>query len=137
MLVYERLSTEGMLPNVDHLSPYKSVVVSEKSVTPDSRASISSWLVDSGCLYMMAWGNDCNQWDDSVDLANIEKFNHEEIPDDQFVMTTWHDDETIQEVFWYAKNLAFHDSVELENVLILHIGHTDRSKEYKDMYGKA
>jgi hypothetical protein len=42
---------------------------------------------------MMAWGRECSSWDDSVDWANIDKFGDSPIPDDECVVTTWHEDE--------------------------------------------
>lgn len=86
---------------------------------------------------MMAWGHKCSSWDDSVDIANLQNFNYGEIPDSKFVMTTWHENEPLQKVFWYAKNAAFHPDVELANILIVHIGDTDKDEQYKEMYRNA
>lgn len=83
---------------------------------------------------MMAWGKDCSSWDDSVDLANLEQFGSGEIPDEKFVMTTWHEDEPLEDVIWFAKFSALHPTTPLENVLFLHIGSTDRQSEFKDLY---
>ncbi len=42
------------LPEVSANAPFKAVVVIEESVSPERRAEISKWLVQSGCIYMMA-----------------------------------------------------------------------------------
>src|SRR5689334_494931 len=110
---YLQLKPESDLPNVSPLAPFRCVVIIEEIVTPEWQAKVSSWLVKSGCLYMMAWGKECGTWDDSVDYANLERFNHGDIPDENFVMTTWHADETLIEVFWFSKHSAFHPSVEI------------------------
>jgi hypothetical protein len=124
------------LPDINRLKPYKSVVVIESPVSPEWQATASKWLVESGCLYMMAWGNECTTWDDSVDLACLEKFNFGDIADKDFVRTTWHNSEPLEEVFWFAKNSAFH-SEELDNTLILHISTTGKSDEFLRMYASA
>ncbi|GLT18374.1 hypothetical protein GCM10007938_21520 [Vibrio zhanjiangensis] len=70
---------------------------------------------------MMAWGNDCGSWDTSVDLANLQQFNFHEVPEESFVSTTWHEDESLKEVFWFSKNCAFHSVIELNNTIVLHL----------------
>ena len=65
------------------------------------------------------------------------QINFEDIPDDQSVMTTWHDGVPLSEVFHFAKHFARHPSIELENILIIHIGKNDRHKEFEDAYRDA
>lgn len=137
MLKYLRITNEGTLPDINRLKPFKSVVVVETNISSDRQAEISRWLVGSGCLYMMAWGRECSSWDDSVDFANLEEFSYGEIPDDAFVMTTWHESEPLEEVFWFAKNSAFHPSIELDNTLILHLGENDKGEEFKKQFKNA
>ena len=134
---YLRFQSGDPLPALDGLSPYKAVVVIEDVVDSDWLVAASRWLADSGCLYMMAWGKDCSSWDDSVDLANLDQFGYGEIPDHKFIMTTWHDDKSLQEVVRFAKFSAQHPCIELENVLFLHIGSADRQGEFEDLYRDA
>lgn len=78
---------------------------------------------------MMAWGTGCSSWDDAVDLANLEAFDFREIPDDDFVMTTWHESESLEEVLSFCVNLAHHPTVQLENTLVLQLGGSNRENE--------
>ncbi|MCP4080405.1 MAG: hypothetical protein GY743_09160 [Planctomycetaceae bacterium] len=109
----------------------------EDVVGADRQAEISKWLVESGCLYMMAWGNDCGSWDTSVDIANLEEFDDAEIPDNRLVMTTWHPQETVAEVFWFCKNCAFHPTVDISNDMILHLSPEPSSRKLTDGYFAA
>ncbi len=128
---------EGIdLPNLSEFKPFKVVVVIEEAVSDSWQTIVSESIVNSGCYYMMAWGKECSSWDNSVDLANIAKYKYE-IPDDGFLTTTWHDDETLKEVFWFAKNLAFNEYHELEETIILHISKTNKSNEFSFVYKKA
>lgn len=86
---------------------------------------------------MMAWGDDCGSWDDSVDMANLEAFDFGDIPDDDDVMTTWHENDSLKETFRFAKALARHPTVELSNVLILHVGAGDKKARLDAIYQKA
>ena len=113
------------------------VVVVEAEVSPDWQSIVSNWIVGSGCLYMMAWGVECSSWDDSVDIANLEEFKFGEIPEDRFVMTTWHADEPLAEVFWFSKNNAFHPTVELQRTVLLHISAENREHELLAAYAEA
>jgi hypothetical protein len=136
---YMRVEPGNGLKPYDGARPFRAVVVVEEAVSPEWRAAASKWLVDSDCLYMMAWGQECSLWDDSVDLANIAAFNFGEIPERHFVMTTWHEHEPLEEVFWFAKNLAFTagSRVEIADTVILHVSRVDREEEYATLYAAA
>lgn len=115
----EQLSIEG---------PFAAVVTIDANVTPEWRYKVSEWLVKRGCLYMMANGDECSLWDDSVDWANIEAHDFNDIPEDKLVMTTWHEDETLQEVFYFAiSSVNFYPRI--RHMLVLDISHESREAE--------
>jgi hypothetical protein len=74
--MYLHLEPESLLPEIAH-EPIRMVVIVDAEVSSGWHSLVSDWIVRSGCLYMMAWGN-------------IEKYGAEPIPDDGFVTTTWH-----------------------------------------------
>lgn len=132
---YILLEAEGTIPAIEQLSPFKCVVVIEDDVTEKWQAEVSRWLVATGCLYMMAWGKQSETWDCSVDIANID-YHGPNISDDDFVMTTWHDNEPLSEVFWFCKNMAFHEKHELGTV-ILHISSENKEVKFKVEYDRV
>ena len=120
-LLYVHLPPNGALPDISAYSPFRAVLVIEEVVAVEWQLLVSDWLVDSGCLYMMAWGIDCSSWDDSVDYSNILTWDCEEIPDEASVMTTWHERDSLEEVFGFCKDHANHSVVELRHTLIIHV----------------
>lgn len=124
-------------PDIGQKQPFRAVVVLQQATSPEWRTIVSEWLVQSGCLYMMAWGPDCSAWDDSVDWANIDAFDGGDIPDDRRVMTTWHADEPLSEVFWFAENAARHPTIPLDETTIIDIGPQDRRAVLTDMFTAA
>jgi len=134
---YVHISNNSHLPDLSKLKPFRCIVVIEDEVSENRQKDISRWLIESGCLYMMAWGNKCASWDTSVDLANLEIFDFGDIPDNEFVSTTWHDDEQLSEVFWYSKNCAFHSTVDLNNTVVLHLSAASKSEQYAKDYANA
>ena len=78
---------------------------------------------------MSAWGIDCGTWDDSVDMANLEAFDFGEIPEDSFVVTTWHEGLSLLETMWFLKFSATHPSVSLNKTVIIHIGGQSKETE--------
>ena len=135
-LQYINLNNDQNPPENLNLEPYKCIVLITEQVKSEWRDIVSKWLIDTGCLYMMAWGQNCSLWDDSVDTANLIAFDWSEIPEDNFVMTTWHKNETLEDVFWFAKFAANHPTVELNNTLLLDIGCSHRETEIKKLYDK-
>lgn len=136
-LKYLQTKPDSELLNISYLNPFRSVVIVEEKVSSEWQSLISKWLVESGCLYMLAWGINCSSWDDSVDYANMQEFDYGEIPEEKLVMTTWHDNETLNEVFWFSKNSAFHPAIDLKNTLILHVSKNNKEKEMLSEYASA
>ena len=87
--------------------PFRALIVSEAEVPQNWRNGICEWLLKSGCLYVVAWGVECEVWHDTVDETNLEMFDFGDIPDDRFVMTTWHTDEPLSEALWFGGQCAF------------------------------
>ena len=55
----------------------------------------------------------------AFDCANLEVLDFGDFPDSEFVMTTWHENEPLQEDFWFAKEAAHHPTVKHDNILVL------------------
>ena len=134
---YLQLQPDLTLPDISALKPFRVVVVIEEAVTPEWQSQVSTWLVASGCLYMMAWGVNCSSWDDSVDLANLAAFGYGDIPEDKFVMTTWHEGESLKDVYRFSKESAIHPAVEIDNILLLHISKSNIEKVFLAEYASA
>jgi len=109
---YIHLKPKASLETIEISTPFAAVVLIDVQVSSEWRAMVSEWLVENGCLYMMAWGNECSLWDDSVDTANLEAHNWKHIPEEKLVTTTWHDDESIQDIFCFAMtSLPYHPNI--------------------------
>ena len=135
-LRYLHLPPGADLPDL-RLPPFIAIVLVEDEVIDTWMWDASRWLVASGCRYMLAWGQECEAWHDAVDDANLEAFDYEEVPEDRVVMTTWHEDDDMEEVFWFAKHRAAHPAVPLNTTLILHIAPTSRKDEIEALYADA
>ncbi|WP_443094132.1 DUF7684 family protein [Pseudoduganella umbonata] len=51
--------------------------------------------------------------------------------DAAFVVTTWHDDEQLPEVFWFARHVVEHPRLALDRVLIVHIAAEPREQAWR------
>ncbi len=72
-----------------------------------------------------------------MDEANVAAHAGENLPDDRFVMTTWHARESLDEVFWFAKSAAKHPDVALRETVILDISAASRCDELVAKYEGA
>lgn len=136
-VTYLHVAPNGKLPDWHPNAPFRCVVIIQADVSWNWRTTVSEWLVDAGCLYMMAWGAECSRWDDAVDEANLDRFDYGDIPEEKFVMTTWHADAPLHEAFWFAKELATHPTVPLVSTVLLHISATAAETEMLTTFENA
>ena len=134
---YVRITPGEPLPDVSQLAPFRAVVVLDGEYSGEWQNEVSDWLIRRGCLYMLAWGPNCSSWDDSVDWANLQEFDFGDIPDHRFVMTTWHEDETLESVLWFAGSTAHHPDIELKETVIVHVGAVNRELEFLRLFEQA
>jgi hypothetical protein len=118
---YLHLQPGSAFPEIARLRPFKTVLLAEAAAGEDWQAACSAWLVASGCRYCMAWGIDCKGWEDAVEFASLDAAHFAKVDDAQFVVTTAHQDESMDDVFWFAKNGARHPALALDHTLLLHI----------------
>ena len=136
-LHYFRLGKSTELPDLSHYSPFKAVISAEEAPTADRQREISRWLVAAGCRYVLACGENCGSWCDSVREANLAVYDIDTMDERDFVMTTGHPHESLRAVFWYAKKMAKHPKMALENCVVLHLGNQNRAAEYELIYRRA
>lgn len=134
---YLHLPPDGALPELGGMHRFKAIVAVESEVPQMWMWDASRWLVSSGCRYMLAWGTGCSEWAEAVDDANLERFDYGAMPDEELVMTTSHEDDDLDEVFWFAKNRAKHPAIELEETVLIHIGDVEKRSEFEERYAQA
>lgn len=54
--------------------------------------------------------------------------------DDRFMMTTWHADEPLEEALWFAAGCAFHPTIYLPLITLLHIAPEPRRGDILAQY---
>lgn len=135
--IYLHLPIGQTPPSLEGYRPFKAVLVIEQPADDKWQSLVSEWLVRGGCLYMSAWGHDCESWHDRVDRANLSAFDFGEIPDDAFVMTTWHADEPLTEALWFAAHVAFHPTITIDRTIIVHISAEERRADLLGAFQQA
>ena len=135
---YLLIEPEAVLPELEQRTPFKAVVVLEAVSSIEWQQIVSERLVTAGCRYVMAWGEECESFHDAVDTASLERHKYD-VPAEHFIMTTWHNGETLENVFWFAQFCAdfSYDEVELRKTLILHISRINRKAEYLDLFAQV
>ena len=133
---YLHLTPDSDFPALEGLSSFKAVLVIEAEVAEMTMWETSRALIASGCLYALAWGDQCEAWREALEDASLEASDYDDLPAEQQVITTAHEDEDLSEVFWFAKHRAVHPA-ELRETLILHIADTPRRDDIEAEYRDA
>lgn len=134
---YLHLSPDADLPALEGLRQFKAIIVVEADVAEEMMWDVSRWLIESGCLYALAWGKGCEAWREAIEDAALEAVDYEDVPEAQKVFITAHDDEDLEEVFWFAQHRAVHPSHDLNTTLIVHLADSPRRDELEAMYHDA
>jgi hypothetical protein len=100
----------------------KCVVWSNTQMGHPWRNQVAARLVADRVRFMLAGGVAGTLWDDAVDWADIGRFPDFETPDERFVMTTWHDDQSFANVLWQANFTATFDDLWFDQLLVVWLG---------------
>ena len=84
------------------------VCVVDDSVTESERAGLSAEIVAAKCRYAVCWGYQCSFMEGAIGCAYIETDENFSPPDETFIMTTCHEDKSIEDAidFWWM-NTSF------------------------------
>jgi hypothetical protein len=111
---YERSVFSGQSNSLSALSddpsppdkPFVLVIASDtSSISGPDLVARAAALIRSGARYVCCWGPDCARLHDCFDEAAGE-LSGWDASGDWHVMTTWHDNERLEDVLWFALNAA-------------------------------
>lgn len=107
-------SIEDCISNLPHRKKYFTLLLAwdASDISGDELVVKLQPLVIQGLVYLCTWGGNCELVHDAVDECVVEDEIHSGLSD--FVlMTTWHDDEPLEEAFWFFRILAIPNEPEL------------------------
>ena len=99
------------------------IINNDDAISPDDQYALSLALVRAGCRYAVCVGHNCSTWDDSVDYANIEV--DPELTKERFVMTSWHENDTPNQIARFFLNCTTFGGNVFTNYLVLSVGRDD------------
>jgi hypothetical protein len=134
---YLHLLPDGPLPQLMDSAPFLAIVIADEEVAQMWQWEASRWLVEAGCRVLLAWGKDADAWAEAVQEAGQEAFDYEDIPQEQLVVATAHEDDDLDEVFWFARHRAAHPACTLNKTLILHVAGTPRREALEAAWASA
>jgi len=136
-LSYLHVRAHEALPPIDGYPPFLAVLVVDEVCEEMWRWEACRWLAASACRVLLAWGEYCEDWAESAADARLEAFDYEDVPADQLLVTTSHEDEELDEVFWFARHRARHPTLQPGHTLIIHIADRGRRQELEALYAAA
>lgn len=98
------------------------LVVIDDSISPAEQNWLSSEFVLQGCRSACCAGHACSSWDDSIDWAYLDTCPDLQPQDENFVMTTWHEGEALDEAAWCFIHCSAFDGWVPSDFVILCLG---------------
>ena len=101
--------------------------------TEAGRSAVARRLLQAGCRYAVCGGHHCEAWHDAIDEEYVAQHvnGSDEARNAVHVMTTWHANETPDDVaFFFVLNTNFDDH-DFKHYLVLHVG-DGRAKQEVD-----
>ena len=80
-----------------------------RRISTDEISALARALLASGCIYFCCWGPDCERVHDIIDETYLEMTGLSIQDDESTIMTSWHDEQTLQDAAWYTLHAAFPD----------------------------
>ncbi|MEM9840670.1 MAG: hypothetical protein AAF830_16155 [Pseudomonadota bacterium] len=134
---YLHLKAGEALPLSPFDGEYICVLILEESASSDWRSEVSDWLVDTGCINVMAWGSSSSSWRDSISDGCLDDEDPTDLAEADAPLVTWYDDETLEEVFRQAKQNLMHPGADNAAVLLLDVSPVVRFKDMLDRFDAA
>lgn len=135
--IYLQLIADAPIPPLPRLQAFSAVIISEAEAPEEWQNKVSNNLIAAGSRFMMAWGKQASAWCDAVDSALQAAHDFGRIAPHDKTYSTWHDDESLEEVFAFCKHSTEHPWGRIDEVLLLHIGAEEKSSEMLGRYQMA
>jgi hypothetical protein len=104
------------------------LVVCDSSTTTEEHAALSQQIVEEGCRYAVCTGHNCELWHDLIDESFIGSDPNFNPPNDRMLMTTWHENEPIEEVVEFFRWNTSFANFTARNFLIVFLGDDPKSE---------
>ena len=109
--------------------PYVGVLWSNLSRPPsDQREFLTNALIASGCRYLVCGGSECELWHDFADEAYLA-LDPECANENAFVTTTWHDQESEEDVVFFFLTCTHVEKVKMNRYLIVQVGKNENQSK--------
>lgn len=107
-------------------TPYILVIaIHSQNVEKEWCNQCCDWIVKSEqCYWALAWGYACSIWDDALDWSYLEFCNYKLSDEEDYqLMTTWHENETLENVIEFAESISINTLSEqkINQIVILNI----------------
>ena len=101
---------EALMPLPEGIGHFVCLLVWDASAEGVGVVSrMAEQLLGSGCVYLCAWGKDCERVHDIFDEVIVGDGTQETSADAPLVMTTCHDREPLDSAIWFFLRCAFPD----------------------------
>lgn len=98
------------------------LLAADPAIEDDEQNALSDEIVRQGCRYAVCTGYQCSKWDDSIDWAFIATAPSFSPTDERFVVTTWHENESLRDVVHFFRWNTTFDQFIPKNYLVLILG---------------
>src|SRR5688572_22799923 len=100
----------------------------------DWQRGVARVLIICGCRYAVCAGTDCESWHDAFDEAFALMFSAvpESVREANLIMTTWHADETPDDVAFSFINCTDFGPYRFSRYLVAHVGGSESSRAELD-----
>jgi hypothetical protein len=110
------------------------IVCDSDQISVDEISNFAEVLLDEGAVYVCVWGKGCERFHDIIDEIEVERevfgkscWNRNKGQ----LMTTWHDDDSLDEALWFLLSCAWPLDDELEScsTIVITIGNASWEKD--------
>lgn len=109
--------------------PFKALLIAESIAMDEWRNEICEALAKAGCRSFLAWGQDCKDWRDAMDVAAGGC--------GELIVTTFHPDQPLTEAMWFSVYQSDHPEETLKYIVIIHVTPQAQRDEMLEQFARA
>ena len=108
----ERIDTDPAFELQFDSEAYPCLIFANQPTSIEFKSDVAERLIDTGCMYMVCGGLECELWHDIIDEVIVELKIDGNLDQSSLIMTTWHTEATMEDLAFFFTYVTHNPNIE-------------------------